>query len=87
MNRVYIYLADPCWKRSLDAQKIKEINWSDFRKIVGNKWDPGANLPFDPIASQLAHKLKLEVVILNGKKLKNLANYLHNKKFIGTKIS
>jgi len=83
-NIDYVYDRDP--KKYADAKKIKLISWSDFLKIVGAKWEPGANLPFDPIASQLAQKLKLEVVILNGKKLKNLANYLNNQKFIGTKI-
>ncbi len=83
-NIDYVYDKDP--KKHKDAKKIKEINWINFRKIIGNKWDPGANLPFDPIASQLAQKLKLEVAILNGKKLKNLANYLNGQKFIGTKI-
>ena len=69
-----------------DARKIKEISWTDFRRIVGNKWDPGMNAPFDPIASKIAQEEKMEVVIMNGKKLKNLENYLSGKKFIGTVI-
>ena len=44
------------------------------------------NKPFDPIASREAEKLGLEVAILNGKKIKNLENYLDDKKFIGTTI-
>ena len=45
-NIDYVYTKDP--KKFADAKKIKEISWKDFRKIVGDKWDPGLNAPFDP---------------------------------------
>lgn len=83
-NIDYVYDKDP--NKYKDAQKLKEINWFQFRKLVGNNWDPGANWPFDPIASKLAQTLKLEVAILNGKNLSNLNDYLNNKKFIGSII-
>ena len=69
-----------------DAQKLKNVSWKDFRKIVGNKWSPGLSMPFDPIASQKAEQLNLKVIIANGKKLKNLKNCLEGKKFKGTVI-
>jgi uridylate kinase len=50
------------------------------------KWDPGLNTPFDPVAAKEAEKIGLEVVVMNGKKLKNFENYLDGKEFIGTKI-
>lgn len=84
-NIDYVYDKDP--KKFPDASPIKNISWSDFRKIVGNKWDPGANLPFDPVASKLAEKLNLRVMIMNGKKLNNLKNALFGKPFLGTVIS
>lgn len=83
-NIDYVYDKDP--KKFPDAKPLKNISWSDFRQLVGNVWDPGLNAPFDPIASQLAEKLQLEVVILNGKKLENLNNYLNGQEFIGTVI-
>lgn len=83
-NIKYVYDKDP--KKYKNAKKIKEINWADFRKIVGNKWDPGMNMPFDPIASKMAEKLSLEVFIAEGKNLKNLANILDDKKSVGTII-
>ena len=73
-------------KKFKNAVPIKNILWKDFRKIVGNKWEPRMNKPFDPIASREAEKLGLEVVILNGKKLKNFERYLNGEKFIGTVI-
>ena len=69
-----------------DAKKIKEIDWAGFRKIVGNKWIPGANTPFDPIASREAQKLGLELILANGKKLKNLTKIIKGDKFVGSVV-
>ncbi len=84
-NIDYVYDQDP--DKHPEAKAIKQINWPAFRQIVGNTWKPGLNLPFDPVASRQAQKLGLEVAILNGSKLKNLANYLEGKSFRGTVIS
>jgi len=81
------YLCDKDPNKFPEAKKIKEINWSDFRKIVGTEWDPGMNVPFDPVASRLAEQCGLEVVILNGQKLKNVESFLLGKKFVGTEIN
>ena len=83
-NVEYVYDKDP--KKHKDAKIIKEIRWKDFRKIVGSRWDPGLNMPFDPIASQLAEKINLEVIIADGKNLDNLKNILEGKEFLGTVI-
>lgn len=84
-NIDYVYNKDP--RKFKDAAPIKNIVWKDFRKIVGNKWDPGLNMPFDPIASRLAQKIGLEVSVINSKNVKNLENCINNKKFIGTVIN
>lgn len=83
-NIDYVYDKDP--KKFLDAKKITKTSWINFKKIVGNKWDPGKNAPFDPTATTLAAKLKLKVIIVNGKNLKNLQNILDDKPFLGTTI-
>jgi len=83
-NIKYVYNKDP--KKFKTAKKITKIAWPDFRKIVGNKWDPGLNAPFDPVASALAEKLGLKVIITEGKNAANLNNILNNKKFLGTII-
>jgi uridylate kinase len=84
-NIDYVYTKDP--RKFKDAKKIENISWANFRKIVGNKWDPGKNAPFDPTAARLAQKLGLKVIIANGKNLKNLENILAQKNFIGTTIN
>lgn len=83
-NIDFVYDRDP--KRYKTAKKIKEINWKNFRKIVGSKWEPGLNMPFDPMASKKSQELGLEVVIMNGKKFKNLERYLDGIKTTGTVI-
>lgn len=83
-NIDYAYDKDP--QRFKDAQKLKEVEWSDFRQIVGSAWTPGLSGPFDPVASALAEQLKLRVVIANGKKLKNVAKILAGEKFVGTVV-
>lgn len=83
-NIDYVFNKNP--REHKNAEAIKNISWHDFRKIIGNKWDSGLNLPFDPIASKLAEKLNLKVIILNGKNLSNLNNCLNKKNFEGTII-
>jgi uridylate kinase len=83
-NIDYVYDKDP--KKFSDAKIIREISWKEFRRIVGNKWDPGLNAPFDPIAAKESEKMHLEVAIMNGKNIKNIEDYLDNKQFIGTII-
>lgn len=81
------YVCDKDPKKNHDAKKLTDISWANFIKIVGTKWDPGLNAPFDPIASQKCQQLGIKVVIMNGKNLNNLKSYLAGKKFKGTVIS
>lgn len=83
-NIDFVYNKD--LRKFKDAKRLEKINWHDFRKIAGNKWDPGLNAPFDPVASKNAEKLGLKVIIMNGRKLNNLENYFKDKKFKGTVI-
>jgi len=83
-NIDYVYDKDP--RRHRDAKKIKEIKWKDFKKLVGGRWVPGANLPFDPVASRLSESLGIEVVVMNGRRLAEFEKALNNKEFCGTII-
>jgi len=65
---------------------FKKIDWGTFRKIVPAKWIPGLSSPFDPRASREAEILKIKVVIINGRKLDRLEDFLNNQDFIGTII-
>lgn len=84
-NINYVYDKDP--KKFNNAKPLKRISWDIYRKLIIDKWDPGLNTPFDPIASKEAQKLKLKVVIINGKKLKNFEKCLNEQNFNGTIIN
>lgn len=83
-NINYLYNKDP--KYNNNAKIIKKISWSKYRLMVGNKWKPGLNVPFDPIASKYAQEEKISVAILNGNNLDNFECYLQYKKYQGTLI-
>lgn len=80
-----VYDKDP--KMFSDAKPMDKISWADYRKMTGDKWEPGANWPFDPVASKRAHELEIKVIILNGKDLENVDKALEGKEFVGTVIS
>lgn len=83
-NIDYAYDKDP--NKYPDAKKIESISWSDYRILIPKEWNPGLSTPFDPVASKMAEEEKIEVAILNGKNISNLAKYLNGENFIGTKI-
>lgn len=83
-NVKQVYDEDP--KKYNDAKPIDHISWADFRKLVGDTWDPGMNAPFDPIASKKAQELGIKVAVLCGTDFENLENYMQGKKFVGTII-
>ncbi len=79
-----VYTDDP--RKNPDAKPLDSISWSDFRKMVGDEWEPGKNCPFDPIASRRADQNGITVVCAGGKNIENIRNILDEKDFIGTKI-
>ncbi len=80
----YVYNGDI--KKHKNAKPLPEITWADYSKIISSKWKPGMGVPVDPVATRLASKLKMEVIVTKGTDLKNLKNIIENKKFKGTTI-
>ncbi|EKD32766.1 MAG: hypothetical protein ACD_76C00151G0007 [uncultured bacterium] len=81
-NVDFLYDKDP--NKHKNAKKIKEISWEDYRKMVGDEWDPGLNLPFDPVASRLAQRSGLQVALIGGKNLENIDKFIKGEDFLGT---
>ena len=79
-----VYDKDP--KEFKDAKPIGKISWKNFRKLVGDKWTPGLNAPFDPVAAEKAQQLGVKVVVLNGNNFENIERYFRGEKFLGTVI-
>ncbi len=83
-NIDYVYDKDP--QKYKKAKRFAALSWTEFRKIVGDKWDPGLNVPFDPAASREAQHLGMKVLITNGKDLRNIEQFLDGHPFRGTLI-
>lgn len=81
-NVKYIYDKDP--RANPDARPFRALSWQEMQKLVGTKWVPGKNVPFDPKATKLASKLKLTVVVMSG--MNNLSGFLANGNYEGTII-
>lgn len=79
-----VYTDDP--RKNPDAKPLDNISWADFRKMVGDEWQPGKNCPFDPIASKKAEELGLTVICASGKNIENIRAILEGKTYIGTTI-
>ncbi|MCR4940096.1 MAG: UMP kinase [Treponemataceae bacterium] len=79
-----VYTDDP--KKNPEAKPLDTISWTDFRKMVGDEWQPGKNCPFDPIASKKAAENGMTVICAGGKNIPNIRSILNDQNFIGTKI-
>lgn len=84
-NIDFVFTADP--RKDATAKPIKEMHWKDYRKMVGDVWDPGLSAPFDPVAAKYCDKHKIEVAIVEGKNLQNLERIVEGKEFKGTLIT
>lgn len=83
-NIAKVYTADP--KLDPKATPVDSISWADFRTMVGSTWTPGANLPFDPIASARAEAAGIRVICAAGKDVPNIFRILDGQPFVGTVI-
>ncbi|MFW5744244.1 MAG: UMP kinase [Spirochaetota bacterium] len=79
-----IYTADP--KIDPDATPLDTVSWDELRRIVGDEWLPGANTPFDPVATRRAAELGMIVIVADGRDLANLEALLDGRAFVGTTI-
>lgn len=83
-NIEQVYDKDP--RKFPDAKPLKKLSWNQMREIVGDRWTPGLNAPFDPIAARKAQELGIKVVVMSGSDFTNVGNYLADKPFKGTVI-
>lgn len=82
-NIDHVYSEDP--RENPDAEAFKHISWKDYRKMVGDEWNPGLSAPFDPIASKFCHQNGIQVVIADAE-ISNISNLLGKRSFVGTVI-
>lgn len=83
-NISYVYTADP--KKDTNAKPLPNLTWNEMKKIIGDTWSPGANLPFDPKAVKTAARLGLTVRFVKGTDLAMLHSALLGAEFAGSII-
>ncbi len=73
-------------KKFKNAKFIPKISWKNFNEMANEiKFKPGQHFVLDQTAAKIIMKNKIPTYII-GENLKNLDNFLNNKKFKGTKI-
>ncbi len=83
-NVAKVYSADP--KADPDAVPLDKLSWQEMKKLVGDTWIPGKNVPFDPVATKKAAELGLTVIAAEGRNIQNLEKILRGETFYGTTI-
>lgn len=84
-NIAQVYDDDP--NKNPDAKPLDHLTWEQYRAMAGSEWKPGANVPFDPVATARASEAGLTVIAAAGGDLDNLESILAGNEFIGTVIS
>lgn len=72
--------------RHVKMKRISCLNWNSYRALIPNEWKPGLHAPVDPVAARFAEKNGIKVIIIGGRRLKNLGRLLRRENFQGTII-
>lgn len=81
----YVYTRDHQIYKS--AKPVRQLTWSEYRRMIPVKWQPGSHAPVDPVASRLAQKEKIKAIVIDGKNLNNFDNLFKCRNFRGSIIS
>lgn len=84
-NIAQVYDDDP--RTNPDAKPLDRLTWDEYRIMAGSEWKPGANVPFDPVATARAAEAGLTIIAAAGSDLENLESILAGRDYIGTVIS
>ncbi|MEK6845916.1 MAG: hypothetical protein AABY26_04100, partial [Nanoarchaeota archaeon] len=67
------------------APEIQKMSWKEMVDLVGKKWIPGLNTPFDPEAAALGYQMRKRLTMYIGRK-EEFPKMLVGKKFRGTVV-
>lgn len=82
-NVDFVYNKDP---KKFGARPFNWLSWDAYLNIISSKFVSGMHAPFDPVASRLAKKFGIRVVVLSGKNFPNLSRCIDGSSFVGTVI-
>ncbi len=67
------------------AESITSMTWKELQDLVGTKWVPGLNTPFDPEAAKIWLRLRKQLTLYIGKK-DEFFSWIKSRKFRGTVV-
>lgn len=80
----HVYSADP--NNNPEAEQFDKLTWKKYQELITDQWEPGLNVPIDPISADYAQQHGIEVAIMSGVSRKNFTSYLEGDDFTGTTI-
>lgn len=80
----HVYSADP--DTDPEAEPLDRLTWSEYQELITDQWEPGLNVPIDPVSAEYAQQHGIEVGIMGGASLQNFTAYLDGGEFTGTTI-
>lgn len=80
----YVYNKDN--QRFKSAVPFRRLAWKDYMRYIPKRWNPGIHAPVDPVASRLAAKHNVKVIVAGGTNFKNIKNIIRGHAFKGTTI-
>ncbi|MCX7775230.1 MAG: UMP kinase [Rectinemataceae bacterium] len=83
-NVTKIHDDDP--RKNPHARPLDRITFDRLLVMTGEHWNPGANVPFDPIAARKARDIGLRIIFAHGRNLENFLDILFGRPYIGTVI-
>jgi uridylate kinase len=82
-NQKGIYSSDP--RVDKDARFLSSITYSKLKEILGGRHVPGIHRIFDPVAVEHLIRIKVKLIVLDGRDAKNVLRAVHGEK-IGTRV-
>lgn len=80
----HVYAADP--EKKPEAKRFDKLTWEAYQELVTDQWEPGLNVPIDPVSADYAQQHEIEVAIMSGASRESFTSYLDGQEFTGTTI-
>jgi len=68
-----------------NSEDLENMTWKNLTNLVGSKWIPGLNTPFDPKAAKIGYDLRKNLTLHIGRK-EEISKMLKGEEFRGTVV-
>ncbi len=78
----YVFSKNP--DQFVDARPYLTLTWGEYWNLIPHKWEPGVNVPIDPVCAKYSRANKLAAIVVDGRNINNLQYLLSGEEFEGT---